>query len=359
MSPAPQGLPAGPGAPRKACCTPSRDATAAATAPAGGEPLDPKPGLEPPDTVVAGVAGFADVANLAGAASAPAVCLDLARPHLVSLPGGTFRMGSDAGEGFAEDGEGPARQVQVSPFSLADTAVTNAQFRAFVRATQYITEAEQFGSSFVFWLQLPPERRQAARRTALDLPWWVPVEGACWQRPHGPGSSILDRLDHPVVQVSWHDAQAYCAWAGVRLPTEAQWEFAARAGLHGQRYPWGDEIPPEGRGVCQIWRGRFPDQPEPGWEVGTVAARHFAPNGYGLYQMAGNVWEWCADWFSPRYHLDTAAADPEQRVPTGRRAMRGGSFLCHASYCNRYRVAGRSSNSPSSATSNIGFRVAR
>jgi formylglycine-generating enzyme required for sulfatase activity len=134
---------------------------------------------------------------------------------------------------------------------MAETTVTNAQFRAFVRATRHVTQAEELGSSFVFWLQLPTPARQAARRTAAALPWWVPVEGACWQRPFGPGSTILDRLDHPVVQVSWHDAQAYCEWSGTRLPSEAQWEYAARGGLEGARYPWGDElgdeVPPKHR----------------------------------------------------------------------------------------------------------------
>ena len=280
------------------------------------------------------------------------------RPRLLRLPGGEFRMGTDSAEGFPQDGEGPSRRVRVAPFLLAETTVTNAQFRAFVRATHYVTQAEELGSSFVFWLQLPEPLRQAARRTAAGLPWWVPVEGACWQRPLGPGSTILDRLDHPVVHVSWHDAQAYCDWSGTRLPSEAQWEFAARGGLEGARYPWGDELADEGRGLCQIWRGRFPDRPAEGWTPGPVAAADFAPNGYGLHQMAGNVWEWCADWFSPRYHLDTSADEPLQSRPSGRRAMRGGSFLCHASYCNRYRVAGRSHNTPVSAASNIGFRVA-
>jgi len=279
-------------------------------------------------------------------------------PRLERLPGGEFRMGTDSAEGFAEDGEGPSRLVRVAPLSMARTTVTNAQFRAFVRATRHVTQAEELGSSFVFWLQLPAPARQAARRTAAGLPWWVPVEGACWQRPFGPGSTILDRLDHPVVHVSWHDAQAFCDWSGTRLPSEAQWEYAARGGLEGARYPWGDDLADEGRGQCQIWRGRFPDQPAPGWAPAAVAAASFAPNGYGLYQMAGNVWEWCADWYSPRYHLDTSADEPLQSVPTGRRTMRGGSFLCHASYCNRYRVAGRSFNTPESAASNIGFRVA-
>jgi formylglycine-generating enzyme len=277
---------------------------------------------------------------------------------LVDLPGGRFVMGTDSAEGFAEDGEGPAREVELAGFAIAPTAVTNAQFRAFVRATSYITEAEQAGSSFVFYLQLDPERRRAIRQVVRELPWWLPVEGACWQRPSGPGSGIHERLAHPVVHVSWNDAAAYCAWAGVRLPTEAEWEYAARGGLAQRRYPWGDELEPAGERRCNIWQGVFPSAPAPGWQPGTVAGDAFAPNGWGLHNMAGNAWEWCADWFSPGYAAETAARDPLQGRPTGRRSMRGGSFLCHASYCNRYRVAARGSNTPDSSASNVGFRVA-
>lgn len=280
------------------------------------------------------------------------------RPALVRIAGGEFLMGTDAAEGFAEDGEGPARRVRMGDFAIAPTAVTNAQFRAFVRATSYITEAEQAGSSFVFYLQVPPELRRTIRQVSRELPWWLPVEGACWQRPAGPGSSVLERLDHPVVHVSWNDAAAYCAWAGVRLPTEAEWEYAARGGLSQARYPWGDELEPDGERRCNIWQGHFPAQPAPGWLPGTVPADSFAPNGYGLYNMAGNAWEWCADWFSPKYHQETTDRDPLQGRPSGRRSQRGGSFLCHESYCNRYRVAARGANSPGTSTSNCGFRVA-
>ncbi len=276
----------------------------------------------------------------------------------IDLPGGSFVMGTDGNEGFAEDGEGPAREVTLSPFRLAATAVTNAQFRAFVRATRYITEAEQAGSSFVFYLQVEPGRRQALRQVARDLPWWLPVEGACWQRPAGPGSGILDRLDHPVVHIAWHDAAAYCAWAGARLPTEAEWEYAARGGLAQRAYPWGDTFMPAGVAQCNTWQGQFPGEPAPGWQPDTRPVASYPPNGFGLYDMAGNAWEWCADWASADYHRATAAHDPLQARPTGRRSLRGGSFLCHASYCNRYRVAARGSNTPDSSASNLGFRVA-
>jgi sulfatase modifying factor 1 len=265
-------------------------------------------------------------------------------------------MGAEAGEGFPADGEGPPRPVTLSAFRIAATTVTNAQFSAFVRATGHITQAEEAGSSFVFYLQVAPSLRDTIRRTPAGLPWWLEVPDACWQRPEGPGSHVRDRMDHPVVHVSWNDAQAYCQWAGARLPTEAQWEYAARGGLAGRRLPWGDvmgEPPP-----CNIWRGGFPHQPAAGWAPGTVPAGAFAPNGFGLHNSSGNVWEWCADWFTPQYHQVTGDTDPESTLATGRRSARGGSFLCHDSYCNRYRVAARGSNTPDSSASNLGFRVA-
>ena len=279
------------------------------------------------------------------------------RPRLVHLPGGRFIMGSDAKEGFAEDGEGPAREVEVSPFAISEATVTNSEFREFVRATHYITDAEQAGSSFVFYLQVDPQRRSEMRRISRELPWWLEVGGACWQRPQGPGSGIQDLLDCPVVHVSWADAKAYCAWAGLRLPTEAQWEYAARGGLMQARYPWGNEFEPGGQRQCNTWQGVFPAQPQSGWTPGPMAVRSFEANGFGLFQMVGNVWQWCEDWFSPRYHEETDLRDPRVDTASGRRAQRGGSFLCHASYCDRYRVAARASNTPISATSHGGFRV--
>ncbi|MBA3772631.1 MAG: formylglycine-generating enzyme family protein [Ramlibacter sp.] len=264
-------------------------------------------------------------------------------------------MGTDSHEGFPADGEGPLRPVQVSPFRIAATAVTNAQFTEFVRSTSYITQAEQAGSSFVFYLQVRQAQRDAIRQHPQGLPWWLEVPDACWQRPEGPGSCLRERMDQPVVHASWDDAQAYCTWAGVRLPTEAQWEYAARGGLHGQRYTWGDTMPTEP--PCNIWRGVFPNEPAPGWSPGVVGVGSFAPNAYGLYNMAGNVWEWCADWFTPDYHRTSAGIDPMHGEPTGRRSARGGSFLCHESYCNRYRVAARGANTPESSAGNHGFRV--
>jgi sulfatase modifying factor 1 len=262
---------------------------------------------------------------------------------MVELPGGTFRMGTDDADGFPEDQEGPVREVAVGPFAIGAQAVTNGRFAEFVDATGYETDAERFGWSYVFAKFLPKELRRASPRLE-QTPWWCGVTGAQWRRPEGPGSDLDGRWDHPVVHVSWHDAAAFCAWAGARLPTEAEWEYAARGGLDQARYPWGDELTPGGEHRCNIWQGRFPVQntQEDGFS-GTAPADAFQPNGFGLYNVAGNVWEWCADWF------DRA----EQS-----RAMRGGSYLCHESYCNRYRVAARSSNTPDSSTGNLGFRVA-
>ena len=313
----------------------------------------------PPRACCAPDAGAARPSEPAPAApAAPAGASHGDPGRLRHIPAGGYDIGDDHHEGFEADGEGPRRHVTLDAFSISPTAVTNREFGDFVRATSYVTEAERAGASFVFYLQVPEAVRAAIRQVPEGLPWWLQVEHASWQRPEGAGSHIYQRLDHPVVHVSWHDAQAYCDWAGARLPSEAEWEVAARGGLVGRRYPWGDELELHGVPRCNIWRGEFPHRPAPGWQPGTAPAMSFAPNGYGLYNMAGNVWEWCADWFDPRWHLDTAAHDPRVTRPTGRRSMRGGSFLCHDSYCNRYRVAARSSNTPASASSNCGFRIA-
>ena len=278
--------------------------------------------------------------------------------RLVPIAGSEFTMGTDAPDAVPGDGEGPSRRVAVDGFSIAATTVTNREFAEFVRATRYVTDAERFGSSFVFYLQIPEAARRNARQVVSGLFWWIPVEHACWQRPEGPGSHVHARPDHPVVHVSWDDARAYCQWAGVRLPTEAEWELAARGGLEGTRFPWGDELERDGVPRCNVWRGQFPNAPASGWEPTPQPARSGQPNGFGLYNVCGNVWEWCADWFGADYPLETPTINPVYVRATGRRSLRGGSFLCHESYCNRYRISARSSNTSASAASNIGFRVA-
>lgn len=276
----------------------------------------------------------------------------------VELPGGAFLMGDHFGEGYPLDGETPVHEVRLRPFRLDATAVTNAAFAAFVEATGYVTEAERFGVSAVFHSAFRGDRRDVVG-AAAGAPWWPAVRGACRRHPEGPASDAGDRPDHPVVHVSWNDAQAYCAWAGERLPTEAEWEYAARGGLDGRRFVWGDELRPDGRWMLNIWQGAFPthDTAEDGFST-TAPVRTFEPNGYGLWQMSGNVWEWCADWFSAGYYRRSPAADPAGPDTGEQRVMRGGSCLCHHSYCHRYRVAARSSNTPESTSGNLGFRCA-
>ncbi|MEV6740853.1 formylglycine-generating enzyme family protein [Streptomyces sp. NPDC051104] len=276
----------------------------------------------------------------------------------VRLPGGEFAMGDAFGEGYPADGEGPVHQVRLKPFHIDETAVTNAQFAAFVKATGHVTDAERYGSSAVFHLAVDAAPADLLGRAA-GTPWWINVRGAHWRCPDGPRSGIADRRNHPVVHVSFNDATAYAQWAGKRLPTEAEWEFAARGGLAGRRYAWGDELAPDGRWRCNIWQGRFPDHntAEDGY-LTTAPVRSYRPNGYGLWNTAGNVWEWCADWFSPTYYAQAPVDDPHGPEAGTTRVLRGGSYLCHDSYCNRYRVAARSSNTPDSSAGNLGFRCA-
>jgi sulfatase modifying factor 1 len=274
------------------------------------------------------------------------------------LPGGEFLMGTDSREGYPADGEGPVRRVRLDPFWIDTLAVSNARFADFVEATGHVTEAERFGWSFVFAGLLPDDFPPT--RAVAAAPWWRQVEGADWRHPEGAHSSLADRLDHPVVHVSWNDALAYCGWAGKRLPTEAEWEYAARGGLEQRRYPWGDQLTPNGEHRMNVWQGKFPDQNtlEDGY-LGTAPVGAFPPNGYGLYNMTGNVWEWCADWFSVDFHVGGPRDNPSGPASGEQKVMRGGSYLCHRSYCFRYRVAARSANTPDSSTGNLGFRCAR
>jgi sulfatase modifying factor 1 len=280
------------------------------------------------------------------------------RHALAMLEGGAFRMGSEDSDVNQGDGEGPERTVTLSPFWISRHTVTNAEFGEFVRNTGYRTGAERFGWSYVFASFLPAQLRRGAQRPAA-VPWWCRVDGAFWAAPEGPGSDVDDRLDHPVVHVDHGDALAFCAWAGLRLPTEAEWEYAARGGLEGNRYAWGDELVPEGRHRCNIWQGSFPTRntAEDGYR-GTAPVGSYEPNGFGLYGVAGNVWEWCADWWTT-HHAPDGSRDPRGPKHGELRVMRGGSYLCHASYCNRYRVAARTNNDPGSCSGNIGFRCAK
>jgi formylglycine-generating enzyme required for sulfatase activity len=251
-------------------------------------------------------------------------------------------MGSDEIR-YPEDGEGPPRWVHVEAFRLAARTVSNDDFARFVAATGYGTTAERERWSFVFAGLLPDDFPPT--RSVVGAPWWRQVTGATWLHPEGPGSDLDGRSDHPVVHVSWLDAQAFCRWAGGRLPTEAEWEYAARGGLEQRRYPWGDELTPGGEHRMNVFQGRFPgtDTGEDGY-AGTAPVDAYPPNGYGLYNATGNVWEWTAGRFG--------------RARPGHRVTRGGSYLCHESYCWRYRCAARSGNTPDSSAGNIGFRMA-
>ena len=277
---------------------------------------------------------------------------------MVRLEGGRFLMGSEDALAYPDDGEGPVRAVKLTPFWIDATAVSNERFAAFVAATGHVTDAERFGWSFVFAGLLPDDF--PATRGVAAAPWWRQVEGADWRHPEGPRSAVDDRRDHPVVHVSWRDATAFAAWEGKRLPTEAEWEYAARGGLEQKAFPWGDEREPGGEHRMNVWQGRFPGSNtlDDGW-LGTAPVGAFPPNGYGLHNTTGNVWEWCADWFSAAPARRGTTSDPEG-PPTGTsRVMRGGSYLCHESYCRRYRVAARSANTPDSSTGNLGLRCAR
>ncbi len=283
---------------------------------------------------------------------------------MVRISGGSFLMGTEDKDRWVEDGEEPIREVSVNSFYMDACAVTNAQFVRFVDETGYVTEAEHFGWSFVFLNQLSAEdQKRLVPQTVRDVPWWYGVAAAGWRRPRGPQSDIESLMQHPVTHVTWNDAIAYCNWTGKRLPTEAEWEFAGRGGLEQQRYVWGNELTPSGTHRCNIWQGDFPktDTAEDGFKW-TCPVDHFEPNGYGLYNMAGNVWEWCSDWFSPSWHKEhSCCAKKNPRGPESgdAKSMRGGSFLCHHSYCNRYRVAARTKNTPESSTTNLGFRCVR
>ncbi len=303
---------------------------------------------------------------------------------MVWIPGGTFTMGSN--DSMARENEKPPHQVKVDGFWIDITSVTNADFQRFVEATGYLTEAERKPEWEALRKQLPPGTPKPDERLLVagsmvfkptekpvDLRnmanFWRWVPGASWRHPEGPGSHLEGREDHPVVQISWDDAAAYAKWAGKRLPTEAEWEFAARGGHDGQRYYWGEEFRPDGKLMANTWTGEFPYQNtgEDGF-TGTAPVKSFPPNGYGLYDMAGNVWNWCSDWYRPDAHVaqarETLCINPtgphESFSPVNpyqtERVTKGGSFLCQESYCASYRPSARRGLPPDTGMSHVGFR---
>ncbi len=277
---------------------------------------------------------------------------------LVPLKGGFFDMGAAQGR-YPDDRDSPPRRVFVSPFALGRTPVTARLFADFVAESGYRTTAETEGWSFVFHLLLadPAGYPEHPVRT----PWWRAVGGASWAAPEGPGSRWQDRPDHPAVHLSWFDAQAMAGFTGTRLPTEAEWEYAARGGLKGRKFPWGNDLVPASGHRHNVWQGDFPhyNSGEDGF-VGTCPADHYAPNGFGLYTMTGNVWEWTATNFGP---LPGGGAlpprDPQGPAEGPGKVIRGGSHLCHDSYCERYQVHSRTHNTPDSSTGHMGMRLAR
>ena len=308
-------------------------------------------------------------------------------PGMVWIPGGEFIMGGD--DPLARPDESPRHRVRVRGFWMDSTEVTNAQFRAFVEATGYVTIAERPVDWELLKLQLPEGTPKPADEMlqpgslvftppdhAVDTSdfsqWWSWVHGASWRHPEGPESTIEGRDEHPVVHVAFEDAVAYCAWAGKRLPTEAEWEFAARGGLNRKVNVWGDE--PIDATRANTWQGEFPvrNTAEDGF-AGAAPVKQFPPNGYGLYDTAGNVWEWCADYFRPDTYArrmlvtgpegvsdnptgPTKSLDPRNPYAPESRVQRGGSFLCNDSYCASYRPSARMGTTPDSAASHVGFR---
>ena len=273
----------------------------------------------------------------------------------VVIPAQTFLMGDAQGAGRLADGELPVHRIELEQFSIDATSVTNADFARFAEDTGFRTEAETFGFSAVFHLALRADKADVIGSPAAT-PWWLGVRGADWSHPGGAQSALEGLSDHPVVHISWNDALAYCQWAGRALPTEAQWECASRGGLESARYPWGDVLGENW--ACNIWQGTFPtiNTEADGW-LTTAPVRSYEPNGYGLWQTVGNVWEWCADWWDPNYYQHSPRREPPGPESGEVKVLRGGSYLCHDSYCNRYRNSARSSNSSDSSMGNAGFRT--
>lgn len=277
---------------------------------------------------------------------------ETAPPPRVPIPSGVGQIGTHRPV-IPVDGEGVVRRVRLTRFEMDAHAVSVARFAAFAADTGHVTEAETIGWSFVFEGSLPPRLRVDAPAVA-EAPWWRAIDGACWHRPAGE-AAVAVPLDHPAVHISWNDAAAFAVWAGGRLPTESEWEHAARGGQTDPRYPWGEAEPDDDRfQPCNIWQGKFPQTnlALDGY-AGTAPVECFAPNAFGLFNMVGNVWEWCADPFRIR----SLRRGARERSNLGKRIMKGGSYLCHRSYCHRYRIAARSGNEPTGASGHLGFRL--
>jgi len=330
----------------------------------------------------------APAAGFAATVPARTTPVEPAPPGMVWIPGGEFSMGVADPRGQPHGGPDPMadarpiHRVYVDPFWMDTTEVTNEQFATFVKATRYVTVAERKPTRQEF-PDAPEENLKAgsvvftppAAQVRLDdhYRWWSYVAGASWRHPEGAGSGLDGREAHPVVHVAYEDAVAYAGWAGKRLPTEAEWEFAARGGLSGKLYPWGDELRPGGTWAANIYEGRFPvrgaDSGEDGY-AGVAPVAQFAPNGYGLYDVAGNVWEWVSDWYRPDYYATLAggvarnprgpAASFDPAEPReAKRVHRGGSFLCTEQYCTRYMIGTRGKGEVRTGANHLGFRCVR
>ncbi|XP_033110605.1 formylglycine-generating enzyme-like [Anneissia japonica] len=275
--------------------------------------------------------------------------------EMVHIEGGMFTMGIDEPI-IPLDGESPSRRVNVDSFYADVYETSNAEFMRFVEATGYQTDAEKFGDSFVVETVISEEVKKDITQAVAAAPWWLPVKGANWRHPEGPDSNITKRMDHPVVHMSWADANEYCKWAGKRLPTEAEWEYATRGGLENRLFPWGNNMLPNSKHRMNIWQGKFPttNTGEDGF-IGTCPVNNYKPNGFGLYNTVGNVWEWTSDRWTI-HHLKKFLNNPTGPETGDKRVKKGGSFMCHKSYCYRYRCAARSQNTEDSSAYNLGMR---